>query len=112
MVKVWVGGTGQAKAKEVPQPCERGTCEKKSRKGTATIEVTIVVSFCGELGDESVCFVGKEATKVLERLQDWVDTTWGDFHNLQEQLGVSDSADSCQKTRKSKGWRDVRWLNF
>lgn len=34
------------------------------------------MSFVGNW-DEFVCFVGKKATKVLERLEDWAGTTWG-----------------------------------
>lgn len=62
----------------------------KSTKGTATIEFHYDCVICGGIGtSESVCFVGIEATKVLERLQDWVDKSWGRFSQLTRAIGRS-----------------------
>lgn len=64
------------------------------------------MSFVGNW-DESVCFVGKEATKVLERLQDWAGTTVGGFSQLTRAIGGFWFADSCPKNEVIKDSRDV-----
>lgn len=59
--------------------------------------------------DESVCFVGKDATKVLERTVKRLGHNVGRFHNLQKAVDVLISRIAA-KNVEFKGLTNV-WLN-
>lgn len=76
-----VGGTGQVKPKEPHGHVKRKEFSK-------LLQWKALLYICGELGRVYFVFVGKEATKVLERVDKRLGTTWGDVTTYKEQLVV------------------------